>query len=105
MTEDFMLRSYRGEDEYPTIKLWRECRLLKAWNNPAEDIKLCIQSPSSDIILALRAETIVGSAMLGHDGHRGWVYYLAVRPDSQRCGIGRLLMTYAEAWMKERGHS
>ncbi len=41
--------------------------------------------------------------MVGHDGHRGWVYYVAVDPEIQGEGIGRLVMEAAEAWLRERG--
>lgn len=40
--------------------------------------------------------------MVGNDGHRGWVYYLAVAPDHQRQGVGRALMQASEAWLVER---
>lgn len=39
--------------------------------------------------------------MLGFDGHRGWIYYLAVRPRARRSGIGSALMTAAEVWLGE----
>jgi GNAT superfamily N-acetyltransferase len=41
--------------------------------------------------------------MVGHDGHRGWVYYLAVDPVHNRGGVGRLLMQSAEEWVRRRG--
>ena len=41
--------------------------------------------------------------MIGYDGHRGWVYYLAVSPDRQRSGLGRRIMDAAENWLRERG--
>jgi ribosomal protein S18 acetylase RimI-like enzyme len=40
--------------------------------------------------------------MVGHDGHRGWVYYLAVDPRSRRRGLGRRMMQAAEAWLRKR---
>jgi len=46
---------------------------------------------------------IIGSVMVGHDGHRGWVYYLAVAPGARRAGIGRALMAAAEDWLLARG--
>jgi len=41
--------------------------------------------------------------MVGHDGHRGWVYYLAVQPSHQRQGVARALMSACEDWVRERG--
>ena len=41
--------------------------------------------------------------MVGHDGHRGWVYYLAVVPAQQQRGVGRMLMTACEEWVRDRG--
>lgn len=46
---------------------------------------------------------LLGTAMVGHDGHRGWVYYLAVQPDLRRSGVGRALMQSSEEWLRERG--
>lgn len=40
--------------------------------------------------------------MVGHDGHRGWVYYLAVKPANREGGVGRRLMQEAENWLRER---
>jgi ribosomal protein S18 acetylase RimI-like enzyme len=45
---------------------------------------------------------LVGSVMVGFDGHRGWVYYLATEPEQRGKGIGRALMTAAEVWLYER---
>ena len=39
---------------------------------------------------------VIGTVMCGYDGHRGWVYSLAVRPDLQNQGIGKELMIHAE---------
>ena len=41
--------------------------------------------------------------MVGYDGHRGWINYLAVHPDHQRHGLGRLLMGEAESRLRELG--
>ncbi len=41
--------------------------------------------------------------MVGHDGHRGWVYYVAVDPDHRQKGYGRAIMTAAENWLRARG--
>ena len=46
---------------------------------------------------------VTGTVMCGYDGHRGWIYSLAVRPDLQRRGIGTALMSYAEQRLEEIG--
>lgn len=53
--------------------------------------------------MAVEDEQVVGSIMVGFDGHRGWVYYLAVDPDLRGRGLGRDLMAAAEAWLSDRG--
>ena len=47
--------------------------------------------------------SVVGTAMAGFDGHRGWVYYLAVHPEHRRKGIGARLMARVEAWLTSVG--
>jgi hypothetical protein len=41
--------------------------------------------------------------MVGHDGHRGWVYYVAVDPDWRGQGLGRAIMNAAEDWLRAAG--
>ena len=50
-----------------------------------------------------RRQRIVASALVGHDGHRGWVYYVAVDPDCRHKGYGRVIMDAAEDWLRARG--
>src|SRR5690606_6362295 len=40
---------------------------------------------------------------VGHDGHRGWIYQLAVDPKLRHHGLGRKLVRAAEDWLVERG--
>ena len=96
------LRRYMPADQNDLVELWSVCGLLRPWNDALEDIHLCVTTPSSELVVADSAGPLIGSAMLGHDGHRGWVYYLAVHPNWQRNGIGRSLMSYAEGWMDQR---
>lgn len=41
--------------------------------------------------------------MVGYEGHRGWINYLAVDPDHQRLGYGRALMAEAERLLRAEG--
>jgi ribosomal protein S18 acetylase RimI-like enzyme len=40
--------------------------------------------------------TLVGTAMAGYDGHRGWLYSVAVAPEARRHGLGTRLVRHAE---------
>lgn len=91
------------EDAQDVIALWHTCGLTRPWNDPAADFARAVDGPTSTIILARDGATLTASVMVGHDGHRGWVYYLAVSPDRRRAGLGREMMAAAEAWLRARG--
>ena len=90
-------------EEGQVVDLWLACGLTRAWNDPWKDIAFARSGPASDVLVGLLRDRIVASAMVGHDGHRGMVYYLAVHPDHRRKGLGRQAMRAAERWLKERG--
>ena len=90
-------------DAQAVIDLWRRCDLIRPWNDAVTDIALSRCTPSSTLLVGREAGMIVASVMVGFDGHRGWVYYLAVDPDRQRQGLGRMMMLVAETWLRERG--
>ena len=46
---------------------------------------------------------IVATVMGGYEGHRGWINYLAVHPDYQSSGIGKLITEEAEKLLREIG--
>ena len=69
----------------------------------ARDIAFARQGPHATILVAEAEGVVLGTCMVGEDGHRGWVYYLAVDPRHQRRGHGRALMAAAEAWLAARG--
>ena len=85
------------------IALWQRCGLTRPWNDPAADIALARKSPNAAVLAGRDGSTIVASALVGHDGHRGWVYYVAVDPDCRHNGYGRLIMEAAEGWLRGRG--
>ena len=91
-------------DEIPTaIAIWKEADLLRPWNDPQADAALALKSADATILAGRDDDRIVATAMVGHDGHRGWVYYLAVRPGFRRQGLAGKLMRAAEQWCFERG--
>jgi ribosomal protein S18 acetylase RimI-like enzyme len=97
------IRQAKAEDEAAVVGLWRRCGLTRPWNDPEADFRRALTGPGSILLVAGEAAEIAGTAMVGDDGHRGWVYYLAVAPERRRSGLGRALMAAAEAWLVERG--
>lgn len=85
------------------VALWERCDLMRPWNDPQADIALARRNPNATILLGRDGERIVASAMVGHDGHRGWVYYVAVDPGRRQHGFGRAIMNAAEDWLRQAG--
>ncbi len=85
------------------IALWREVGLTRPWNDPAQDFDRALNGPTSAVLGLVEEGRLRGTAMVGHDGHRGWVYYLAVAPAHQGRGLGSLLMDEAERWLRRSG--
>lgn len=91
-------------DVEETVGLWRECGLTRPHNDPYLDIADARAGATSTVLVARDAVgRLVASAMAGHDGHRGWLYYVAVAPDLQGGGLGRATVAAAEGWLRERG--
>jgi ribosomal protein S18 acetylase RimI-like enzyme len=90
-------------DIQAVIQLWLRCGLVRPWNDPEADIRLARAGTNADVLVGRKGKAIVASVLVGHDGHRGWVYYVSVDPDQQRQDFGRGIMSAAEDWLRERG--
>jgi ribosomal protein S18 acetylase RimI-like enzyme len=97
-----ILRTYCEADREAVIALWHEVGLTRPWNDPGRDIDRAT-STWPELFVVAAAEEVVGTAMAGYDGHRGWVYYLAVAPGRQGEGIGRALLAEAESRLAALG--
>jgi len=97
------IRPFRDADLAAVIALWQDCDLTRPWNPPARDIAFCRASGHGELFVAEAGGAVVGTIMAGHDGHRGWLYYVAVAPARRRDGLGRLLVAHAEAWLAAAG--
>jgi ribosomal protein S18 acetylase RimI-like enzyme len=91
------IRPYTENDRPAVAALWRAVFPdAPTWNHPETDIqrKLAVQR---DLFLVAELDgELAGTAMSGYDGHRGWVYYVAVSPRHRRQGIGSALMKAVE---------
>jgi ribosomal protein S18 acetylase RimI-like enzyme len=85
------------------IALWQRCGSTRPWNDPAGDIARARGGEHSTVLLGKLSGVLVASVMVGHDGHRGWVYYVTVDPDRRHEGFGRAIMNAAEEWLRDRG--
>ena len=100
---NFQFRSYRESDKEDVIQLWEECGLVVPWNNPQLDIERKQTVQPELFLIGLVNDEIIATAMVGYEGHRGWVNYLAVKPKFQRQGIGKLIMEEAERRLLKLG--
>jgi ribosomal protein S18 acetylase RimI-like enzyme len=98
-----IVRQFKQADEAAVIALWNECGLTRPWNDPAKDIAFAVAGPSSTILVLGDTGDILGAVMVGHDGHRGALYYFGVTPSHQGQGLARKLHEAAERWLREKG--
>ena len=97
------IREIADADIEAVIALWHAAGVAKPWNDPLRDIAFARRDAHSTVLLAEIEGRVVASAMVGEDGHRGWVYYVAADPAMQGGGLGRAMMAAAEAWLVGRG--
>jgi ribosomal protein S18 acetylase RimI-like enzyme len=98
------VRSARPEDEARVAELWGACDLVASYNDPGVEFRFAMAGACSDVLVGEDLTGCIrGSVMVGHDGHRGWLYYVAADPSVRGAGHGRHMVEAAEAWLQERG--
>ena len=96
--------SAEPHEENDVAELWRASGLLTSYNDPGADFRFAKASKCSDVIVGKDVNNrIVASIMVGHDGHRGWLYYVAADVEFQGLGFGRQMVEAGEAWLRDRG--
>jgi ribosomal protein S18 acetylase RimI-like enzyme len=103
MTKEIAIRVIADADIPKVVALWHASGITRPWNDPLQDIAFARRGPHSTILVACVGDEIAGTVMVGEDGHRGWVYYVAADPIQQGSGLGRAVMTAAEDWLAKRG--
>lgn len=96
------IRSATAIDREIVVDIWELCGLTRPWNDAFADFDRALEHDASTILLAEDGNRVVGTAMAGFDGHRGWIYYLGVVPDHQRHGIARKLLDAACDWLRRQ---
>lgn len=99
------LRVYRdATDRAQVIALWEEVFGYAAEHNaPQLVIDQKLRAEDSLFFVCRESDQVVGTIMSGYDGHRGWLYSLAVHPLARKRGYGRRLVRHAERALAARG--
>ncbi|HEU0231513.1 MAG TPA: GNAT family acetyltransferase [Burkholderiaceae bacterium] len=98
-----LIRAYRPVDETTVVALWEACGLVRPWNDPHRDIERKLTEQPELFLVGELEHAVVATAMIGFDGHRGWLYYLAVAPAHQGKAFGTRLVREAETLLRQRG--
>lgn len=106
-----LIRDFTVADTEQAIALWQSCDLTRPWNDPTLDIERNLAAqPGLSLVAEARLNdneqaeaVVVGTVMLGYDGHRGWMYYLASHPEMRGRGIAKALVTEAERRLESLG--
>ena len=90
------IRAFAPADTEATVQLWQACGLTRPWNDPYQDIDRKLQVQPELFLVGTDADgAVMASIMIGYEGHRGWINYLAVHPSLQRQGHARRLVQQA----------
>lgn len=101
--EDLSIRPYIPDDKENVINLWFECNLVVPQNNPGKDIERKLNVKPEWFLVGVLEGQLVATCMVGYEGHRGWINYLAVDPKYQRKGIACQMMEEAENILRKVG--
>ena len=97
------IRQFVIEDTDAVLEVWSLAGMTTPERNPRADIQKKLRHSPESFFVGVLEGKVVATVMVGYDGHRGWIYSLAVRPDLQRKGIGRQMMEEAENWLRQHG--
>lgn len=86
------------------ISLWNEVFGYEAAHNlPQLVIDKKLEFGDGLFFVALDEGAVIGTVMAGYDGHRGWIYSIAISPEYRHQGIGSLILSFAEQKLMELG--
>lgn len=87
MLKGMQIREVTSADIPTAVVLWGEAGLTRPWNPPELDLQRELDGSASTVLGAFNSQRFVGTVMVGHDGHRGWIYYLAVDDSCRGTGL------------------
>ena len=98
-----IIRKYIENDRGGLIRLWTETFPDDPPHNAPSKIIQAKILVDDQIIVAADNARVIGACMAGYDGHRGWLYVVAVATDQRRRGIGKRIIEHAMNSLKELG--
>jgi ribosomal protein S18 acetylase RimI-like enzyme len=107
-TTTLSIRRFAASDTDAVVALWQEAfpeyrEVTRPHRNPHLSIANKMATQPELFFVATLGERLVGTVMAGYDGHRGWLYSLAVDASQRRLGIGTRLIAHAEAALVTMG--
>ena len=97
------IREFTAADAGALEAFWVRCGLrIRPGDDPPSLVRFAERNPGL-FLLALDESRIVGSALAGWDGRRGWLYHVGTDPDRRRGGIGRALVAAIETRLRDLG--
>ena len=99
----FKIVRYDVRHQKAVVDLWEKCGLIVPQNDPVEDIQRKLDFQPELFFIALLDGQLMGSVMVGYEGHRGWLNYLAVLPSFQKRGYGKKLVNKAIVELRRIG--
>jgi ribosomal protein S18 acetylase RimI-like enzyme len=93
------ISEFQDSQTKDVVALWQRCGLTRPWNDPYKDILRKQTDKNGKFFVGHDASKLIATIMVGYDGHRGSINYLAVDPAVAGKGHGRALMQTAEAFL------
>jgi ribosomal protein S18 acetylase RimI-like enzyme len=97
------VRKFQDKDRAALIALWKQVFPDDPPHNEPSAVIAAKLKVDDLIFVAEQGDQIIGACMAGYDGHRGWLYAVAVSPEHRRGGTGTLLVNAAVAELKKLG--
>lgn len=98
-----LIRPFALSDLSAVVALWADAGLTRPWNDPIKDIERKLTTQPELFLVGEHDGAVIATVMIGYDGHRGWVHYLAVAESRRGERLGQALMAEAERLLTERG--
>ncbi len=87
------LREMTIEDYKDVYDLWKNCEGIGLSDaDSKEGITRFLERNPGLSFIALDGEEVIGAALCGHDGRRGYIHHLAVKETNRKRGIGKSLV-------------